>query len=329
MDRERRLSLTVGAFALVSLGAFALTILSLSAQQGVFRARYGLVAYFDNVQGLLPGAVVRLAGTSVGQVRKVKLAMRESGKPAVRVDLQIAESVRDRITVDSTARITTVGLLGDQIVELTIGSVGAEPLGDGREIRTIEPFDLADLVSKGEELLDGFTAIRGQGVSALESIASLAQNMNTTVEDFQAGMGGRKLADSVGAFSEIVTEIRAGEGFLHTLVYEPSEGTAIADLERSFGSFANIVEAVETGDGFLHSLIYDEAAEQDVLFQFLQAGARMNSILGKIDRGEGTLGLLLNDPTLYEELKILVGGAGRSTVVRTLIDMATPEDGGT
>ena len=89
------------------------------------------------------------------------------------------------------------------------------------------------------------------------------------------------------------------------------------------------MEAVETGDGFLHSLIYDEAAEQDVLFQFLQAGARMNSILGKIDRGEGTLGLLLNDPTLYEELKILVGGAGRSTVVRTLIDMATPEDGGT
>ncbi|MDJ0851316.1 MAG: MlaD family protein [Myxococcota bacterium] len=327
MDRDRRLSLTVGAFALVSLTAFAVTVLSLSAQQGVFRPRYELVAYFDNVQGLLPGAVVRLAGTSVGQVRKVKLGVRESGEPAVRVDLRIDEAVSDRITLDSTARITTVGLLGDQIVELSIGSVGGEPLRDGQEIRTIEPLNLADLVSKGEELLDTFQAIRSQGVAALGSIESLARNMDATVVDFQAGMGGRKLAEAVGTFSEIATEIREGDGFLHKLVYEPSEGTAIRDLDRSLASFANIMETVETGDGFIHSLIYEEAREQDVLFQFLEAGAQLNSILGKIDRGEGTLGLLLNDPTLYEELKILVGGAGRSTVVRTLIDMATPEDG--
>ena len=60
--------------------------------------------------------------------------------------------------------------------------------------------------------------------------------------------------------------------------------------------------------------------------QFLAAGGRLNSILEKMDRGEGTLGLLLNDPTLYEEVKLLVGGANRSTVVRSLIQMVTPED---
>ncbi len=327
MDRDRRLSLTGGAFALVSQAAFAVTVLSLSAQQGVFRPRYELVAYFDNVQGLLPGAVVRLAGTSVGQVRRVRLAVRDSGEPAVRVELRIDEAVRDRITADSAARITTVGLLGDQIVELSIGGVGGTPLADGDEIRTLEPFDLGQLVSKGEELLDAFQAIRSQGVDALGSIESLARNMNATVEDFQAGMGGRKLADAVGAFGEIATEVREGEGFLHTLVYEPAGGTALTELDRSLTSFANIMETVETGDGFIHSLIYGSATEQDVLFQFLEAGAQLNSILGKIDRGEGTLGLLLNDPTLYEELKILVGGAGRSTVVRTLINMATDEDG--
>ena len=50
--------------------------------------------------------------------------------------------------------------------------------------------------------------------------------------------------------------------------------------------------------------------------------ARLNSILAKVDRGEGSLGLLLNDATLYEDLKILVGGAQRSTLVRALIRMA-------
>lgn len=321
MDRDRRLSLTVGAFALLSLAAFGVTVLSLSAQHGLFRARYGLVAYYDNVQGLLPGAAVRLAGTSVGQVREVVLGTRPTGEPAVRVSLQIDEAVRERITEASTARITTVGLLGDQIVELSIGAVGSEPLPDGGELRTLEPFDLADMVGKGTEVLDTIQSLEEVGMGALQQIESLARNLDSTVVDFQAGMGGQKLAESVRGFGEIIGEIQAGDGALHSLVYEPYEGSAMANLDRSIESFANVMDAVEHGDGFIHSLVYEPAAEQDVIFQFLEAGARLNSILGKIDSGEGTLGLLLNDPTLYEELKLLVGGAGRSTVVRTLIDL--------
>jgi phospholipid/cholesterol/gamma-HCH transport system substrate-binding protein len=45
-----------------------------------------------------------------------------------------------------------------------------------------------------------------------------------------------------------------------------------------------------------------------------------------MDSGDGTIGLLLNDPTLYEDLKRLVGGAQRSAVVRTLIRMSADED---
>ena len=48
----------------------------------------------------------------------------------------------------------------------------------------------------------------------------------------------------------------------------------------------------------------------------------MNRILTKIDEGEGTLGLLVNDPRLYEDLKILVGGAQRSLLLRSLIKIA-------
>jgi phospholipid/cholesterol/gamma-HCH transport system substrate-binding protein len=44
-----------------------------------------------------------------------------------------------------------------------------------------------------------------------------------------------------------------------------------------------------------------------------------------VDRGEGTIGLLVNDPTLYEDLKLLVGGARRSAVVRTMIRMSSDD----
>ncbi len=42
----------------------------------------------------------------------------------------------------------------------------------------------------------------------------------------------------------------------------------------------------------------------------------------KIDEGEGTLGLLVTDPTLYEDIKRLVDGAQRSMVIRSLIKLS-------
>ncbi len=45
----------------------------------------------------------------------------------------------------------------------------------------------------------------------------------------------------------------------------------------------------------------------------------MTSILAKVDEGEGTLGLLVNDPTLYDDLEALVGGTKRSWIVRSLV----------
>jgi phospholipid/cholesterol/gamma-HCH transport system substrate-binding protein len=312
MDRDRRLSLSVGAFALVALGALAAGILSLSAQQGIFKSRYRLVAYFDNVQGLVSGAQVWLAGTRVGQVERVELAPRPQGEPAVRVLLQIDESVHERIRADSVAQIGTIGLLGDQLVQISIGSSAEPALGAGSEIATLDPFDLNIMVSKGGR--------------ALDAIENLAANLNESLEEFQQTGATEKLGNSLAALSGVVAEVKDGDGMLHSLIYEPYDGSALSSFEELMRSLANITSEVEHGDGVMHSLIYDAPTEQDLVLQFLAAGARLNSILAKVDRGEGTLGLLLNDPTLYEELKLLVGGANRSTVVRSLIRMVSSED---
>lgn len=50
-----------------------------------------------------------------------------------------------------------------------------------------------------------------------------------------------------------------------------------------------------------------------------QAVQHLNSILGKLDRGEGTLGALINDPTLHERIKVLVGADSRKQSMQSLI----------
>ena len=94
MEGNRKLALIVGAFVLVSLAALAVAILSLSSQQGVWRDRYRLVAYWENVQGLIPNAPVWLAGTQVGRVESVALGTRDGEVPAVAVVLQIDRGVQ-------------------------------------------------------------------------------------------------------------------------------------------------------------------------------------------------------------------------------------------
>jgi phospholipid/cholesterol/gamma-HCH transport system substrate-binding protein len=311
MDRDRRLSLTVGAFALASLALLAVAILSLSSQEGIWTPRYRLVGYYDNVGGLIPGAAVGVAGTRVGRVESVGFAARPDGSPAVRVVLQIDREVQERIRDDSVANIATVGLLGDQMVEISMGTEDGRPLADGEEIPTLSPFDLNVMVTRGSQ--------------ALESIRSLASNLDAVIGELRAGLGERQVANTFDSLADIVREVREGDGLLHSLVYERYEGEAVADLEGSLASLDGILREVEHGSGVLHSLVYDDPRDQHVVREALEAGARLNSILGKVDRGEGTLGLLLNDPTLYEEIKILVGGANRSTLVRNLVRLVTPD----
>lgn len=49
------------------------------------------------------------------------------------------------------------------------------------------------------------------------------------------------------------------------------------------------------------------------------SAARLNSILAKLDRGEGTLGALINDPTIHEQLRAFLGGSQRSQNMKSLI----------
>jgi phospholipid/cholesterol/gamma-HCH transport system substrate-binding protein len=308
MDRDRRLSLVVGAFVVGILGILAAAILSLSAERGIWTARYRLVTHFANVQGLIEGAPVRLAGKDVGSVEFISFAALGEDRPPVRVVLLVDEGVQHRVRSDSMATIGTIGLLGDKYVEISMGSPEGQVLADGAELASVSPLDLNEVVARG--------------TAAIEGITRLAESVNAVVDEFGRSMGGRGLAEAVGAVGDMAKQVQEGEGLLHSLIYDSYEGSGVQSIERSLATFEDILDEVANGQGILHTLIYEPTQEQDLVMEALAAGANMNSILQKIDRGDGTLGLLVNDPTLYDDLKLLVGGAQRSLLVRSLIRLS-------
>ncbi len=108
----------VGVFVL--LGIIALAFLALKAANlGSFNPTktYQVHARFDNIGGLKKNAPVRSAGVSVGHVTSITL---DKNTYQGLVLMQINEGIT--FPVDSTAKILTAGLLGDQYVGIEAGS---------------------------------------------------------------------------------------------------------------------------------------------------------------------------------------------------------------
>jgi phospholipid/cholesterol/gamma-HCH transport system substrate-binding protein len=318
MERDARISLVAGAFVLAAMLALAAAILSLSAESGLFKSQYRLTAHFKNVLGLLPGAPVWLGGTEVGRVDRIAFEPMSAERPVL-VVLRINEDIQDRIRDDSVATIGTIGLLGDSYVELSFGTEGAAVLLDGDEIATAEPVNV--------------TALMAEGRNALASINELSGSVNDVVKTFAEKEGAERAVEAIQAVSDIMIETREGSGLIHSLIFDPYEGggaealtRSLASLEDSLASLDAILAEVRTGDGILHSLIYASPDEQTILTEVLAATERLNRILGKVESGEGTIGLLLNDPTVFEDLKVLLGGAQRSTLLRSMIRMAVERE---
>jgi phospholipid/cholesterol/gamma-HCH transport system substrate-binding protein len=309
MDRDRRASLVVGVFVVGSIALLAGVILTLSSERGLWKRHYRLVTYFDNVQGLIPGAPIRLAGKDVGTVEHVRFSALEAERLPVQVDLLVEQSVQHRIREDSLATIATIGLLGDKYVEISMGTRAAEVLPAAGEVSSQSPLDLNGVVTRG--------------TAAVDNIATLAANVNEVVESFGEKMGGDGLAESVTAVSEIVREVQEGDGLLHSLIYDSYEGGGVESIERSLVTLEDILQQIAHGDGILHTFIYE--SDEGLTMEALAGAALARSILEKVDEGEGTIGLLLNDPTLYDDLKSLVGGAQRSLMVRSLIRLSSEE----
>jgi len=103
--------------------------------------RYAVKAKFANVSGLKEGAVVEIAGVTVGKVAKIQLNDYEA-----LVEMLIDPGVK--LQEDSIASIRTQGIIGDKYVKVKIGGAD-EFIGEGDEIfETESAIELEELVSK-------------------------------------------------------------------------------------------------------------------------------------------------------------------------------------
>lgn len=241
----------VGLVVVICLGLLAAVLFVIGSRTLFFSDRFMVRSQFNSVAGLSPGADVQFQGVSIGAVESVTIPSGPEGM--IEVTMGIRTNARTILHQGTQAQIKTQGLLGSMIVVLVNPpGTGDEPdaLSENDLILGIDPFDLFEITDK-----------------ALASVQRFEQ--------------------SATSFERIVDDIRAGEGTLGKLIYDP-------ELYNSMVSTAQETERLMANLG-------DDAEALVVLAT--QATEGVESILGKIDDGSGTFAQILNEPDLYESIQ--------------------------
>jgi phospholipid/cholesterol/gamma-HCH transport system substrate-binding protein len=291
-QRERAAKIRVGVFVLVGLGVFLGVIYMLGARARLFESRYTLYAEFSDVGGLQEGATVRLAGVQIGRVSGVTLPAEPGGK--VRVSLRIASQFADRIRKDSEARIQTQGLLGDRIVEITIGTARTAALQPNETLRSRDPVDISNVIGEGAGVVRSVAALS----ESLRDVATQFEK-SRVMEDLAATMNTtRKVAEQVG---RIADRAEKGPGLAHTLLYE--EPIALRRVDAMLASTQAIINRIERGEGAAGVLTSDKSTR--AAQRLVAAMERFGALADRPAGDEGLLPALFFDPKYKSVLEDL------------------------
>ena len=343
MKKTERQNFKVGVFVIGLSVTILLAVFILGGSSELLQDRYTLHGKWQDVAGLKEGAVVRLAGWDVGEVKSIEFADTLEQRELT-VGMTIMERYKPRIRTDSEARIDTVGVLGDKYVSISMGSPSEPGLEHGEFITTRAPLDFLGYTKKFEDILHNTSSIShkfdlmlgtdeeaaqakvGASMAHIEDLLNGINQgsglFNTLVYDEELSRRVKSILtnlDSASAgMSGVVTEVTSGDGLAHAMIYGEEGASLARELGALAGALGQLTDDIRNEDSMVHALIYD-ADKAKVIDDLALAVESLRRTSQALENGEGSLGLLAHDPALYEDLRALVGGAQRNKLLRSYI----------
>ncbi len=331
--KKPSLDIVLGSF--VALGLFVLVALVflIGKERRLFDSTIAIEAHFPNVAGLAVGADVMLSGVVVGHVGAIKFPILRPDLPGMSRDVTVVMEISKRamgwIREDSIARIDSKGLLGDKLINISIGSPELPQMQTGGMLKSTPPVDFNKALQQAQEILENVT----------ETVA----DAKDIFKGFVSQGGDEALASSAKSLKKIMAEIETGGGVMHSLIYDKQAGNdakatiknltsvmakidsvsgdaaiAITNIKVAMTNLSAILNQVNHGNGIAHDLIH--ADDKGQFLQSLNRAARdLEVVAADLKDGKGSLGLLLKDPGIYNELYGLVGNLQRNRLLKAII----------
>jgi phospholipid/cholesterol/gamma-HCH transport system substrate-binding protein len=274
-----KLETKVGAFFVGTLAVLAFIVmraekLEIGGQKNGSEA----ITRFRQVAGLNPQGAVRVAGVKVGEVRTIKL---ESGN--ARVVFSLPKDLE--LYGDANVSLASIGILGEKYLELDPGHPEKGLLARGAEIPSKTGVSLDNLM---ETLADIGKDVKGVTYALNQSIGG--------------EVGRQKLDEIVDNIRVLTAEFRAMAQEDRPVINRTLTNveSITADLKTKLPALANQFEQVGKQ---LNAMLGENRPELKELVQnFNGTAANLRTLTDKINKGEGTVGKLLNDETTIKKI---------------------------
>ncbi|GAB3638095.1 hypothetical protein GCM10027422_36850 [Hymenobacter arcticus] len=260
-------------FVLAGLACLAATLVLLGQRQNLFGSSLTVRADFRNVSGLLTGNNVRLAGITVGTVKKISIL----NDSTVRVRMHLNRDVQPYVRQNAVASVGTDGLVGNTIVNLTAVAAPAPLIADGDVLRTTSPLAIDEMLatlSVSNKNLVGITQDLHQITGKLNGSQALwellgdqqvAANVRQSLRHLARATA--TLQTSATDISQLTRGIRQGQGPAGYLLTDKEFAGQLRHATRQLarstdtlaGTLGSLQQQVQTGAGPLHTLLTDTA----------------------------------------------------------------------
>lgn len=295
----------VGAFFILAL--LTLGILTLQAEKISFGGRMELRSRFPAVNGLAVGDPVTLGGVKVGAVRDVRVADQD-----VLVVMNIDRGIS--VKQDARAAVRMDSLMGGRYVSIEFGSPGAATVKNGGEIHSISSSDFDEIVHKANLIADDVqTLVRNLNKNqerVLGNIGDIMEKNKDGISDFINTFGemGPAVKATFGNMKKITDDAAAGRGTVGKLFKDDQLYNQALEFTKNLNSASKRVDVILARN----ETKITEALQgwADLGTSLKETSSGLKSIVLKIDKGQGTLGKLVNDDALYVETKRVVQKIG-------------------
>ena len=285
--------LKVGGMILLALAILTVAVVKLGEAANLFSKRYRLVVLLPSANGLRVGGTVTVAGQLAGTVASIDFLPPDADTTRnLRVIVEVDQSLQQQVREDSRARLRTLGLLGDKIVDISPGTP---------RYAVLPPNDTLQV----EPALD-YEAVLVQASGAVNDMIQLTRDLKGITGGMARGEGtvgqlltNRSLYDELNGTlartNALVTRLQAPNGSFAKLLDDPA---LYQNLNGMIGSVDSLVRQMRSENGTLGKLLTD-----DTLYTHLVAiTAGADSLVKQVTRGNGFAAKLVNDQQLYEQL---------------------------
>jgi len=278
----------VGIFVAVCLALLAGLIWKFGKYEPITRNTYDLTVVFPNVGGIVKDASVLYGGIVVGKVRDIRLDQ----EGLLKVDVKLAIFNGVKIRRDAKFVINQSGLLGDRYVDVIPQGGTAEFLKPGAVVQGSSSVDLS-------EAIRGVVDVLHQAAGTIERVDKAIRRIDETVLSHET----LEHASAAIANVDAATSNTVALTLSVRSVVEENRGKVDNTLAKFSEAADNFNKTSQSVDDLVAANQGDIRATTKNL---AESAERLNVILTRLERGEGTAGKLLVDPTLHDEIVRLV-----------------------